>query len=129
MLNLTTDTPSETIVNGLDGASIGTDYHKEKALGEETEYNCVITHGNGMKAVPSVVEIRATAIIDQSLYDTFTNNEYRSLLKIFTHKEHLKKNIENIEYDHHSTYKSDEKFKHVVVIRVYVSTSSLWETP
>ena len=81
------------------------------------------------KQISSVVKIRATAVIDQSPYDGLMDSEFRSLLKIFTHKDHLKNNIVDIKYDHHSTSKSEERFKHVVAIKVYVETSRLWETP
>ena len=81
------------------------------------------------KQISSVVEIRATAVIDQSPYDALTDSEFRSLLKIFTHKDHLKNNIADIKYDHHSTCKSEERFKHVIAIKVYVETTRLWETP
>ena len=50
--------------------------------------------------------------------------------RFITQKEHMKKNIENIEYSLLSSRNSEGGlFRHTVGLKVFVKTVNLWETP
>ena len=80
--------------------------------------------------VSEVVIIHGTAVIEDSPFNTFVNEELDSLVRFITSKEHLQNNIKNIEYTHLSTREFRHgKFKHIVALKIHVKTSSLWESP
>ena len=78
----------------------------------------------------SLACIRATAVIENSPYALFSNEEWESLKRFITSKEHLQKNVENITF---CSTKSSEMCggvcKHFVNIELAVKTKNLWETP
>ena len=90
-----------------------------------------ISDGQSTDVVKSDVElVHATVIIENSPYPTFVNDELQSMIRFLTQKDHLKRNIMHIEYNHQSTREfRNNGFKHVVGLKVMVKTADLWETP
>ena len=77
-----------------------------------------------------IAPVFATAIIKGSPFSTFATEELDSLVRFLTDKEHLKRNILNIEYGLTSSREcSDKSYQHVVSLKLTVSTASLWESP
>ena len=83
-----------------------------------------------VNVVPEVVVIHGTAIIEDSPYETFSTDELDSMVRFITSKEHLRSNIQNIEYTHVSSREfRNNRFKHIVALKIFVKTPALWETP
>ena len=78
--------------------------------------------------IPPVVQIHATAVFDDSPDGALESDAIGSLFKLVKHKEHLEKNIENIEWKHLSTREfRATRFKHTADVILYVKTANLWE--
>ena len=94
--------------------------HKE----DDTSQECHI------QPQPEVVVIHGTAVIDNSPFNLLAQEEVESISRFITQKEHMKKNIENIEYSLLSSRNSEgDLFRHTVSLKVFVKTVNLWETP
>ena len=90
----------------------------------------VTTHQADQAVVPPIVTIHATAVLDDSPNVTLTNDDVDSLVRILTAKDHLNRNISNIEYSHLSSREfRNKKYKHTVGLKIHVKTESLWEGP
>ena len=57
------------------------------------------------------------------------HEEYESLGRYITNKDHLARNSEKIAVDKFSTRKVSGNFSHVAQIRIHVKTAQLWESP
>ena len=75
------------------------------------------------------VTLNATAVIENSPYGSFCQDEWESILRFATDKDHLKRNIENFKYCHSTTKRLQDAFVHSVNLEIQVRTTSLWETP
>ena len=93
----------------------------------DTAAVAIASKGSWENAVPPVVKIHATAVIDNSPNEAITNDDINSVSKILTNRDHLAQNIVNIEYTNVSTREFREKFKHSVGIVISVKTCNLWE--
>ena len=93
----------------------------------DTAAVAIASKGSWENAVPPVVKIYATAVIDNSPNEAITNDDINSVFKILTNRDHLAQNIVNIEYTNVSTREFREKFKHSVGIVISVKTCNLWE--
>ena len=81
---------------------------------------------------PEVVDIYGTVIIENSPFQAFVQEQLNSLVRFLTAKEHLKKNIMNIDVNPLSSREFNEgsgTFKHTVGLKLSVKTANLWETP
>ena len=79
---------------------------------------------------PQLVTLHSTAVIDNSPFSSFSQDEWESIGRFATNKEHLRKNILNIRYCQSSTrYTGSDLFQHIVEIEIVVSTKSLWQSP
>ena len=104
------------------------DSNETGTVGELVD-NADNTH-KATEPMPEVVVIHGTAVIEDSPFNTFVQEELDSLVRFVTSKEHLRNNIKNIEYVHMSTREfRNNKFKHIVELKLSVRTSSLWESP
>ena len=104
------------------------DSNETGTVGELVD-NADNTH-RATEPMPEVVVIHGTAVIEDSPFNTLVQEELESLVRFVTSKEHLRINIENIEYIHMSTREfRNNKFKHIVELKLSVRTSSLWESP
>ena len=82
------------------------------------------------ESIPPIVTIDATSIFDDSPNHTLMNDEVDSLVRFLTNKEHLSRNICNIEYSHLSSREvSTSKYKHTVGLKIQVRAGNLWEGP
>ena len=87
-------------------------------------------HNDQFNAMPEVVVIHGTAMIEDSPYETFSIDELDSMVRFITSKEHLRSNIQNIEYTNISSREfRNNRFKHIVGLKILVKTAALWETP
>ena len=93
----------------------------------DTAAVAIASKGSWENAVPPVVKIYATAVIDNSPNEAITNDDINSVSKILTNRDHLAQNIVNIEYTYVSTREFREKFKHSVGLVISVQTCNLWE--
>ena len=81
-------------------------------------------------ARPEVVIIQGTATIDNSPFNYLAQEELESILRFITSKDHMKKNITNVEFNYLWSRDSEGgKFRHSVGLKLHVRTSNLWETP
>ena len=79
---------------------------------------------------PAVAVIHATAIIQNSPYHSFSQDEWNSILRFITNKDHLKKNVTNVEYCQSSSKdQGNTCFMHSVLLKILVKTEPLWESP
>ena len=108
--------------------------HVTKTVGDQTVHETTEDEEEPTKPVetqmPSVVTIFATAILEDSPNETLDNEELESLYRFVTSKDHLVKNIENIEFNYLSSRQfRSNKFKHTIQVSIKVKTASLWEGP
>ena len=77
--------------------------------------------------VPDIVSVYATATFENSP-SHLTQDEVESLGRFITNKEHLKRNIADVQVDHFSSQEVRAGyFKHTVQIKISVRTAGLWE--
>ena len=77
--------------------------------------------------VPDIVTVYATATFENSP-SRLTQDEVESLGRFITNKEHLKRNIADVQVDHFSSQEVRAGyFKHTVQIKISVRTAGLWE--
>ena len=108
--------------------------HVTKTVGDQTFHETTEDEEEPTKPVetqmPSVVTIFATAILEDSPNETLDNEELESLYRFVNSKDHLVKNIENIEFNYLSSRQfRSNKFKHTIQVLIKVKTASLWEGP
>ena len=83
-----------------------------------------------VQSQPEIVVIHGTVIIDKSPFNLLAQEEVDSISRFITQKEHMKKNIMNIEYNLLSSINSEcGLFRHTISLRLFVKTVNLWETP
>ena len=78
---------------------------------------------------PSAVTIHATAVIENSPFQCFCQDELDSIVRFVTNKDHLRKNVANIKYCNASTRVQNGALMHFVQIEILVNVESLWESP
>ena len=79
---------------------------------------------------PPQIVIHATGVIENSPYTAFANDEWESIVRFITSKEHLRKNIKDVKYSYLTTRAcSDNLFVHVVGLQILVDTGPLLESP
>ena len=77
-----------------------------------------------------VVTIHATAVIENSPHETFSNDEWVSVLRFIADKEHMKKNVADVKYGQtKSRMLGNGISRHTVELEIFVKTEFLWETP
>ena len=80
--------------------------------------------------VHSQPEIVITVIIEKSPFNLLAQEEIDSITRFIMQKEHMKKNITNIEYNLLPSRNSEcGLFRHTISLRLSVKTLNLWETP
>ena len=58
------------------------------------------------------------------------NDEVESLIRFLTNRDHLQRNIKNIEYSYLSSGELlNGKYKHTLGLKIEVKTENLWEGP
>ena len=71
-----------------------------------------------------------TAVIENSPYVNFCQDEWESIVRFSTDKEHLRKNIANVIYCQFTTKRLENGlFLHNIGLEISVRTASLWESP
>ena len=79
---------------------------------------------------PINAAIHATAIVQNSPYGNFNQDEWNSIFRFITNKDHLKRNVCNVEYcQFRSQNLGNNSFVHTVGLKIIVNTDSLWESP
>ena len=79
---------------------------------------------------PEIVIIHGTVIIEKSPFNLLAQEEIDSITRFIMQKEHMKKNITNIEYNLLPSRNSEcGLFRHTISLRLSVKTLNLWETP
>ena len=80
--------------------------------------------------IPTEATIHATAIFENSPFPRFSSEEWNSLLRCIVDKEHLHRNIVDVQCCRSSSRElSNQTFKHTVEILIKVKTEGLWESP
>ena len=80
--------------------------------------------------IKPVVTINATAVIADSPNAVLTNDEINSIMRFLTNRDHLQRNISNVDYNYLSSEPLRNcKFKHTVGLKIDVKTENLWEGP
>ena len=77
--------------------------------------------------IPPIVIVYATAMIEDSPYVTLVAEELDSLSRFIASKEHLLRNIADVEFVHLSSRELRSKYKHTVEVKIHVRTANLWE--
>ena len=96
----------------------------EETTAEEPE----IPKENTEQVVREFVTIHATAIVEDSLNETLTNDEITSVYRFIASKDHLIKNIADAKANHLSSRKLRNcNFKHTIGVVIIVKTANLWE--
>ena len=75
------------------------------------------------------VVVHATAIVDNSPYLKFDNEEWVSLLRFIGSKDHMKKNVLDVRKCDLKSCATGNKFKHLVRLEIIVNKNALWESP
>jgi len=84
---------------------------------------------SGKETMSEVVEVFATANLDNSTRDRVFKDQIDSISQIIDYKEHLRRNIEGFKFGNISTWElSDKKFKHQIQVSLKVKTGQLWES-
>ena len=142
--------PSETgihiedLVSKEDTAMVSTDNTEEFSEVDESvthspvaleKHNEASSIGNDdtqkiIVAKPALITIHASAVIENSPYAEFMEEEWQSLNRFIISKEHLQKNVASVRHcESISSESPGGRFRHVVRIQIDVRTESLWETP
>ena len=77
---------------------------------------------------PAVVVVFVTALIDNSPAKTLYQADLNSLKDLIFREKHLQANIIKLEYGQHFSREfRNRRFQHTIELRLFVSTSNLWE--
>ena len=80
--------------------------------------------------IKPIVTINATAVIADSPNAVLTSDEIDSIMRFLTNRDHLQRNIRNVDYEYLSSDPLRNcKFKHTVGLKIDVKTENLWEGP
>ena len=72
--------------------------------------------------------MHATAIFENSPNEIVTQDEIDSLVRFITSKDHLARNVNDIQYSVLSSREfGDRKFKHTAQVMINMKTADLWE--
>ena len=78
--------------------------------------------------IPPIATIHATAVIEDSPNFNLDNEELESLQRFIASKEHLVRNVANLEFKYLSSREfRSNKFKHTIEVKIHVKTENLWE--
>lgn len=85
---------------------------------------------NGSESsVAEKATVHAIAIIENSVNVTLAEEEINAMRNIIYGKDHLAKNIMDLQVKYVSTRESRQKFKHTAEIILHVNTANLWDGP
>ena len=124
---------TENVANESDRVAL-VDIHNEKDE-EKTEALKDICSEESEKILNSgeesaCITLNATAIIENSPYGNFCQDEWESIIRFATDKDHLKRNIKNLKCCHSTTRRLENNaFMHSVNLEIQVRALSLWATP
>ena len=89
-----------------------------------------VTESQPLTPTQSEVLIHGIVTIEKSPFNVLAQEELESIITFITSKDHMKKNIANIEFSHLSSRDSGGgMFTHRVGLKLSVKTLNLWETP
>ena len=99
-----------------------------KVTGADNADLCVKASGDS--DAPQLATVYSTAVIENSPYPRFSNDEWESIGRFATNKDHLKKNIININHCRSFTRNTGiDLYEHTVEILILVNIGALWQSP
>ena len=78
---------------------------------------------------PQLATVYSTAIVENSPYPSFCTEEWESIGRFATNKDHLRKNVSNMKYCRSFTRDNGNNlFEHTVEVEFLVNVGSLWQS-
>ena len=121
-------------VDLVDNVVVTDEVQVSKDLTTEAHAKEAVDSSGSVKASPTCepqfATVYTTAVIENSPYSSFSQDEWESIGRFATNKDHLRKNISNLQYCRSSTRNiGNNLFEHIVEIQILVSIESLWQSP
>ena len=121
---------AEIVVEPIQAEKVVTENHDEGVnAGSSKDSGSPDGNGAFSEWIPTVAIVHATATFEKSPFQSFSNEEWDSLLRCIVDKDHLKRNVVDVQCCGTSSRQAFEGFKHTVEVLIKVKTEALWESP